>query len=627
MIKYICKNKMFICRKAENRGDMMENGQKTTEYLQFAEAYYNGIADASAQYIEQKQLCDVSLWHKFVKVFADRSDIADDGWRSEYFGKMMRGACMTYAYTQNEELYNVLTDAVECLLKTQDAYGCISGYDAEHEFRGWDVWGRKYVLVGLEYFYEICRNDVLKEKVLKAMRRHADYMLAKIGEGKGKIRITDTSEWWGGVNSCSILEPMIQLYKLTAEEKYKEFAEYILSTGGCRDGSLIESVKQGKMPYEFPEVKAYETMSFFEGLLAYYEISGEKAYLEIVKKFAEAVFASDITIIGCAGCTHELFDHSAVKQTEYSETIMQETCVTVTWMRLCARLWENTFDSKYIDRIEQSALNALYGSINTQNLQAYSFEKKALTSALPFDSYSPLYNNVRGRGVGGFKEFPEGGHYGCCACIGAAGTALYPLYAFVLRENTLYANFYLQGEAQVISPSGQTLRIKCESDYPAGGQVTLSVDELKHNETFAIAVRVPNWCESADITVCGKENKAQSGYFTVEKEWQSGDEITIRLPIRLREIHKNGKTAFTYGALVLARDEAKENGDIAEEFTPIVSGEACLYMQETREKGEQLRLRLTCANGNTVTLTDYASCGKNWSTPRNRVTVWMNARE
>ncbi len=603
---------------------MSEKSKITNINPIFMQARYEGLADYYARYIEQKQLCDVSLWKKFVKVFADRSDVSDDGWRSEYFGKMMRGACMTYAYTRNEELYDVLAAAVNGLLKTQDSCGRISGYDVAHEFRGWDVWGRKYVLVGLEYFYEICKSEELKVGILTAMRRHADYILEKIGEEKDKVRITDTSEWWGGVNSCSILEPMIQLYKLTGEEKYKNFAEYIVSTGGCRDGNLIDCVKQGKMPYEFPEVKAYETMSFFDGLLAYYEISGEKEYLEIVEKFAEAVNKSDITVIGCAGCTHELFDHSAEKQTEYSETIMQETCVTVTWMRLCARLWENTFDSKYIDRIEQSALNAFYGSINTQELQCYSFEKKMLTPALPFDSYSPLYNNVRGRGVGGFKEFPEGSNYGCCACIGAAGTALYPLYAFVMRGATLYANFYLQGEAETITPNGQTLRIKCASAYPADGQVALTVNGLKKSETFAMAVRIPDWCACANITVCGEEHKVQSGYFTVEKEWQSGDEIKIRLPITLREMCKNGKTAFLYGALVLARDEGKESGNITEEFVPEHDGNNLVYTVGKPEKGEQLRIILICDNNKKVVFTDYASCGKNWVAKRNRVTVWAN---
>ena len=591
--------------------------------VKFVRAYYTGIADYYARFIEKEQLLNESLWKKFVQVFKDHSDIQDDGWRGEYWGKMMRGACMTYSYTQNEKLYSVLHSAVENLLSAQDDYGRVSAYDIEHEFRGWDIWGRKYVLVGLEYFYGICRDETLKAKILTAMCRHADYIVQKIGTGEGQTAITETSEWWGGVNSCTILEPMIQLYKLTSEEKYKKFAEYIISSGGCKDGNLIECVKQGKMPHEFPEVKAYETMSFFEGLLAYYEISGEKDYLDVVEKFAESVYESDITVIGCAGCTHELFDNSAKKQTEYSETIMQETCVTVTWMRLCARLWENTFNAKYTDRIEQSARNAFYGSINTRGLQSFSFEKKAFTPALPFDSYSPLYNNVRGRGVGGFKEFPEGGHYGCCACIGAAGTALYPLYAFVMRGNTLYANFYLQGEAETVMPSGQILRVKCETEYPAKGQVKLTVHTAE-KARFALAVRIPDWCEKAELTCANSTISVNGGYAELDREWEDGDIVTLSFPIGLKEVALNGKMAFTFGALVLARDEGKEDGDITEEFKPIVCGRNFVYTQERTEKDEQLRISLLCDNDKKVVLTDYASCGKNWIAERNRVTVWMN---
>ena len=591
--------------------------------VKFVRAHYTGIADYYARFIEKEQLLNESLWKKFVQVFKDHSDIQDDGWRGEYWGKMMRGACMTYSYTQNEKLYSVLHSAVENLLSAQDDYGRVSAYDIEHEFRGWDIWGRKYVLVGLEYFYGICRDETLKAKILTAMCRHADYIVQKIGTGEGQTAITETSEWWGGVNSCTILEPMIQLYKLTSEEKYKKFAEYIISSGGCKDGNLIECVKQGKMPHEFPEVKAYETMSFFEGLLAYYEISGEKDYLDVVEKFAESVYESDITVIGCAGCTHELFDNSAKKQTEYSETIMQETCVTVTWMRLCARLWENTFNAKYTDRIEQSARNAFYGSINTRGLQSFSFEKKAFTPALPFDSYSPLYNNVRGRGVGGFKEFPEGGHYGCCACIGAAGTALYPLYAFVMRGNTLYANFYLQGEAETVMPSGQILRVKCETEYPAKGQVKLTVHTAE-KAGFALAVRIPDWCEKAELTCANSTISVNGGYAELDREWEDGDIVTLSFPIGLKEVALNGKMAFTFGALVLARDEGKEDGDITEEFKPIVCGRNFVYTQERTEKDEQLRISLLCDNDKKVVLTDYASCGKNWIAERNRVTVWMN---
>lgn len=117
------------------------------------------------------------------------------------------------------------------------------------------------------------------------------------------------------------------------------------------------------MPYEYPEVKAYETI-FFEGLLTYYELTGKERYFKAFKNFVEAVNDTDITIIGCAGCTHELFDHSKLKQATYSEGIMQETCVTVTWMRMMIQLHLPTGEEKYFHRMEQSAYNSLYGSVN-----------------------------------------------------------------------------------------------------------------------------------------------------------------------------------------------------------------------------------------------------------------------
>lgn len=591
----------------------MRLAKKPNEYMHFAKARYIGFSDYYARYIERVQLLDACLWKKFVKVFSDHSDIADDGWRGEYFGKMMRGGCMTYMYTQSEELYKVLENAVENLLTTQDEYGRFSSYDIAHEFRGWDIWGRKYVLVGLEYFYEICRDEILKEKILSAMCRHADYLTDKIGDGK--ICITDTSAWWGGVNSCSILEPMVQLYKLTGETRYKAFAEYIISTGGCKDGNLIECLSAGKMPYEFPEVKAYETMSFFEGLLAYYEVTDDEKYLDLVVKFADEVNDSDMTVIGCAGCSREIFDNSAEKQTEYSEIIMQETCVTVTWMRLNARLWENTFDAKYMSRLEKSAVNAFYGSINTCELPAYSFERKQLMPALPFDSYSPLYNNVRGRGIGGFKEFEDGGYYGCCACIGAAGSALYPLYAFLMRENNLYVDFYLNGEAETTLKSGQSVKIICDIDYPSSGKAELTL-KLSKPEKFAVMLRA----DGAEININGEYER---GYYKIEKVWKDGEKITIDFKTELKEIHKNGKTAFTFGALTLARDEGKESGDITEEFAPVRADGKLVYKIVNPQKGEQLRILLDCKDKE-ILFTDYASCGKNWAQTRNRITVWTN---
>ena len=379
-------------------------------------------------FITNDQLKDKTIWKRFVSVFKTKEDSADRGWRGEYWGKMMRGACLTYRCTADKDLYDILQDSVIELLDCAEEDGRLSTYLRENEFSGWDIWCRKYVLTGMLHFCDICLNTELSERILDAMEKHLDSIIKGVGPAPGQIPITETSDFWLGVNSCSILEPVLDLYRRRPEKRFLDFSEYIIKTGGCSGGDLIKLALEDKLsPFQYPETKAYETMSFFEGVLAYYEVSGKREYLDAVLKFTEKVFETEITLIGCAGCTHEQFDNAAVCQTEPKEKPMQETCVTVTWMRLCARLFLLTGEEKYADRVERSALNALYGSVNL-TLSPITMEKSGeRLVGLPFDSYSPLFFNRRGRGVGGLKHFRDGSFYGCCAAIGAAGIAVRPL--------------------------------------------------------------------------------------------------------------------------------------------------------------------------------------------------------
>ena len=70
---------------------------------------YNGVIDEAMLFAEKSQLLKPELWKRFVLQFREDADF-DGGWRGEYWGKMMRGACFVYAYTQNEELYDILPD-------------------------------------------------------------------------------------------------------------------------------------------------------------------------------------------------------------------------------------------------------------------------------------------------------------------------------------------------------------------------------------------------------------------------------------------------------------------------------------------------------------------------------------
>ena len=598
-------------------------------FLKPRDMEFSGVYQDTLQFTLEKQLLSPGTWADFVRVFRSGSDDGDLGWRCEYWGKMMRGACLCYRATGNEDLYGLLCSTVRDFLTAQRDDGRFSTYSAACQLQGWDLWGRKYVMTGLMHFLEICREEALRGQILSALMRHADAVIARVGPEEGQKKIIQTSHYWGGVNSCSILEPFMALYGLTGEERYLRFARYILSTGGCRDGNLIETALENRIPpYEYPEVKAYETMSFFEGVLAYYQATGEEKYLRAVLNFFDAVARTDLTLIGCCGCTHELFDHSAVRQTEPSQNIMQETCVSVTWMRLCARLLMLTGDSRYYGCIERTGYNALYGALNLYGLPQYDQSRKEYLNGLPFDSYSPLTAGRRGVGVGGLKRFSFGGFYGCCACIASAGVALLPLTAVMQSEDGICVNAMFSGRATALTAEGKRVRLAAESGYPREGRMRLSIEPQEGPAAFTLRLRLPDDLKETELFVNGAQIELpakEKGYVCLSRVFAPGDTVEIRGAIPLITESIGESIAFRYGCLVLARDEEKEPGFGCQ--APVLDQEIP-YRILKPEQNEMIRIRLEQKNGlPPVLLTDYASCGKRWNQAKNKVTVWMQKQD
>lgn len=580
-----------------------------------AEMKVNGIMDNAVRFVMEGQLKRRSSWEKAVEVYGTREDGLDGRWRGEYFGKQMRGAALVCEYTKDEELYAILTDTVKALLTKQDDLGRFSTYTVEKEFNGWDMWCRKYVLVGMLYYLRICKDEALKTEIIEACKKHLDYIVSKIGNGEGQIQITSTSHWWGCVNSCTILEPTVELYKITGEKRYLDFAKYIISLGGCNDCDLVDLALNSELyPYQYPVTKAYEMMSFYEGLLAYYEVTGEKKYFDAVVRFMDMVEASDVTIIGCSGCTHELFDNSAVMQTEYHENIMQETCVSVTWMRVNRRLFELTGEAKYMNRFEVSGYNALYGSLNTEMNKQLCMETQEYVAAGAFDSYSPLYMNTRGRGIGGYCTFASGGYNGCCLAIGACGIALMPLSAVMQNDQKVFVNLMFDGEASVKDKDGKAVKLVFQSNYPANGYGKITITE---ECALALAIRNPKWCEK--MTVNG--DVVTEEYCVLDKQFKAGEKIEVFMPMSIKTHTLNGKVAFSYGPLTLASDEQKCQRELKK---PVVLKNGFTPQEKQAEKGELVRFECELGDGDTLVLADYQSCGKKWLSDKPYMTVWFN---
>lgn len=624
------------------------------------ECSFEGFVDKHIHFIEDVQLLDGELWERFVKQFREDAD-SDAGWRGEYWGKMMRGAALTYAYTKNSKLYATMEKTINDMLDSADADGRISSYGRYHEFDGWDMWSRKYVLLGMQYFMEICTDKALNDRITESMKKQVDCIMEKIGDGEGKIPITSATRHWRGLNSVSILEPIVRLYNITGEKRYFDFAEYIVSTGGTDIVNIFDLAYEDKYsPYQYPVTKAYEMTSCFEGLLEFYRITGIEKYKTALINYANKVLQTDFTVIGCAGCTHELFDHSTVRQANTTNgKIVQETCVTVTLMKFFYQMTLLTGDSKYVDAFEISMYNAYFGSINTEKtvkrdvIDSYSTD--CVTEIMPFDSYSPLTAGIRGGGIGGFKVMSDKHYYGCCACIGAAGNGLIPKMALLRANDGYVLNLYINGTIKLKNVSGCDVELNIQTDYPKTGSVNITVNA---DDEFTLYIRKPQWSKNTSIMLNGEEVEAVDGYIKIKRRWSRGDSIEFELDMRTKAIYpikyeseelinkviwgqNNMESthdvqdpealnhiALQRGPITLAQDS--RNGYSLDTPADIAVGadgyvDVCTDNQDTAPYPHVVEVKVPLKDGGYMTVTDYASAGKLWS-EESKIAAWIRVK-
>ncbi len=346
-------------------------------------------------------------------------------WQSEFWGKWIQSAIASYAYNHDPEMLVIIKKAISDLLSTQMPDGYIGNYADSSQLQQWDIWGRKYTMLGLLAYYDLTGDKA----ALTGARRLADHFMTQVGPGK--VNIVKTGNY-RGMPSSSILEPMVYLYRMTGDKKYLDFANYIVEQWETSDGPKLISKALASVPvaqrFPHPDIwwsyengqKAYEMMSCYEGLLELYRITGRPDYLKAVQMAVEDIIKNEINIAG-SGTAFECFYNGAKFQTEPTYHTM-ETCVTMTWMKLCFNLLRLTGDSKYADQIEKSTYNALLASVKNDGSQ--------------IAKYSPL-GGVRHAG-----EEQCGMHINCCNANGPRAFMMLPGFALMSSGNRIFVNMY-----------------------------------------------------------------------------------------------------------------------------------------------------------------------------------------
>ncbi|MFZ4725527.1 MAG: beta-L-arabinofuranosidase domain-containing protein, partial [Paludibacter sp.] len=407
-------------------------------------------------------------------------------WQTEFWGKWVLSAIGAYQYNHDSELFTAIQKSAIELMATQTPDGYIGNYAPESQLQQWDIWGRKYTLLGLLAYYDISKD----KKALDAACKSANYLLSQVGPTGTNIVKTGN---FRGMASCSVLEPIVLLYNHTGDKRYLDFAKYIVSQWETADGpKLISKALDGVAVFNrFPlpkewwswdnGQKAYEMMSCYEGLLELYRITGETTYLKATEMTVQNIIENEINVAG-SGTAFECFYNGSKRQTEPAYHTM-ETCVSVTWIKLCNNLLRLTGNPMYADQIEKTVYNALLASMKDDGSE--------------IAKYSPLEGR---RSEGGGQC---GMHIHCCNANGPRAFVLIPKIAIQSSPNEIFVNLYSQSSSILTINKKNKVTVEQKTTYPESNEIEITLQPEKP-ENFSLNLRIPAWSNLTAILVNGE---------------------------------------------------------------------------------------------------------------------------
>ncbi len=570
-------------------------------------------------------------------------------WQSEFWGKWMHSA-VPYAKLElesgvGEKLKSKIERGIERMLASQEPSGYIGNYPDELRCgEGWDVWGMKYTMMGLLHYFDAHQNNAGKreegrgkseegrgkseeergKKVLDACKRLCDYVIAELGpNGKRGRELWQTGNW-SGYASSSILEPVMWLYKRTKDQKYLDFATYLvkgmtepesgprlldLALKGVsvadRNGYGNKPEAHGGYVMKHNRWKSYEMMSCYQGFLEYYEVTGRQDLFEAALKTAEDIVKEEINLAG--GCaSSEAWFHGARKQ-HLPYVHLQETCVTTTWMRFCEKLLDLTGDPKWADQIERTFYNAYLAAMKADGAE--------------FAGYTPL-SGCRYHGQHHCYM-----HTDCCTANGPRGFLCFLKELFRTKDDSLILNFYASALVKGTLADGRKVAFDMYSLYPRSNKARL-VSHTENVGEVPLCLRIPAWSARTEVKLNGKAlaGVTPGRYFTVKHNWRLGDvlEVSFDMPVVAHLLA--GNVAFTRGPVLLARDSRFADGDLMEPFRrSIRDGAKMPTFAAVRAPSDDIWMAFSAtlpigshhenpegALPTTVFFCDYASAGNTW---------------
>jgi uncharacterized protein len=522
-------------------------------------------------------------------------------WIGEHVGKWMHAATLAWANTGDPALREKLDRVAAELIKAQEPDGYLGTYIPEQRFgmyenADWDVWSHKYNLLGLLTYYQYTGN----KPALAACRKMGDLLIATFPAKRSIVAAGNHL----GMAATSVLEPMVLLYRTTGEDRYLQFARYIVKSWDEPNGpKIIASLTSHKQVSRTANGKAYEMLSNLLGLCELARATGDKSLLEPVLNAWQDIVARRLYLTGSTSAG-ECFQGDFVLPNGVGSCIC-ETCVTTTWIQLNLQLLRLTGEARFGNEMERAYYNHLAAAQH------------------PNGSDWCYYTALEGR-----KPYDSG--ITCCHSSGPRAMALAPQTTYLRAHNTtgdsLLVDTFETSHA-TLELDGKTVTVEQQSGFPRAGQSVLTF-RLSQPASFAVHLRAPAWADPLIVKTEGEKPVASDGWIVVpSKQWKDGDQITLKFTLGPRLVlgdHGNaGRAAATWGPFVLACDQSRNPSVSAIQNVGLVDSQPLVTL---KPDGDVLAfdakiVRRTNGTHVAATLSAYADAGATGGAYR----VWLRA--
>jgi len=450
-------------------------------------------------------------------------------WIGEHVGKFLHAGTLAWAQDRDARLRAKIDRVARGLVAAQEPDGYLGTYLPADRFQlkpgsDWDVWSHKYCLIGLLTYHRYTQDPAS----LRAARRAADRLIAEFGPGKRSIVTAGTHV---GMAATSVLESVVELYRVTGEPRYLAFAKKILADWESPGGPNVGRALLAATPvHRVANGKAYEMLSNLVGLVDFGRVSKNVTWDRAAEHAWKDVRANQRYLTGTA--SHFEHFHPGPELPGDEGSNVGETCVTVTWMQLNAQLLRRTGEAKYGAELERSAFNHLAGAQRPDG-GAWCY-------------YTPLEG-----------QKPYGSATNCCLSSGPRGMAMLPTLAYVRFGSREIGVNFLETSMFRTRIEGREVTLRQTYRWDQPNALTLRVD-ANQPVRMALRVRIPEWANS--MRSAGAQ--AKEGWLRFpERTWRAGEEVKVSLSVTPNVVDGGvavpGRSALTWGPFVLAYDEGR----------------------------------------------------------------------